>query len=304
MRVDVHQHIWTSSLLDALAAREALPFVRITDGLAVLHSSAERPYVIDIASEAAERRRALHARDGIDMALIALSSPIGIEALPRDSALELIDAHLDGVTALGDGFAPWGPIALDRPEPGDVDELLARGCVGISVSAGALGQPGGLVEIGPVLERAQERSVPVFIHPGRAPGHEQREASLTEPLWWRALTDYVAQMQAAWLTFATVGRREFPELKVLFPMLAGGAPLLTERLETRGGPAIELGDPLTFYDASSYGPSAIEAVARRVGAGQLVYGSDRPVVEPVPSGRDHLLKSNSVRLAGEIGAPA
>jgi hypothetical protein len=291
-------------LLDALAGREALPFVRITEGLAVLHSSAERPYVIDVASEAPERRRALLARDGIDLALIALSSPIGIEALPRESALALIGAHLDGVAGLGPGFAAWGPIALDRPDPDDVDALLARGCMGISVSAGAFAQPDGLIDIGPMLERAQEHDVPLFIHPGRAPGHEQREASLTEPLWWRALTDYVAQMQAAWLTFATVGRREFPELKVLFPMLAGGAPLLSERLETRGGPAIELRDPLTFYDTSSYGPTAIEAMARRVGAGQLVYGSDRPVVEPVPCGREALLKSNSVRLAGEIGAPA
>jgi hypothetical protein len=304
MRVDVHQHIWTSSLLDALAAREALPFVRLCDGLTVLHSAAERPYVIDVASESPARRRALHARDQIDVALIALSSPIGIEALARESALELIGAHLDGVAALGPGFAAWGPIALDRPVPVDVDERLARGCAGISVSAGGLSGPDGLIELGPVLARTQERGVPLFIHPGRAPGHEQREASVTEPLWWRALTDYVAQMHAAWLTFATVGRREFPELKVLFPMLAGGAPLLTERLETRGGPAIELRDPLTFYDTSSYGPVAIEAMAARVGAEQLVYGSDRPVVEPVPSGRDALLKSGSARLAGEIGAPA
>jgi predicted TIM-barrel fold metal-dependent hydrolase len=304
MRVDVHQHIWTSSLLDALAAREALPFVRFCDGLTVLHSAAERPYVIDVASESPERRRALHARDQIDVSLIALSSPIGIEALPRESALELIGAHLDGVAALGPGFAPWGPIALDRPVPADVDERLARGCVGISVSAGGVAGPDGLIELGPVLARTQERGVPLFIHPGRAPGQEQREASVTEPLWWRALTDYVAQMHAAWLTFATVGRREFPELKVLFPMLAGGAPLLTERLETRGGPAIELRDPLTFYDTSSYGPVAIEAMAARVGAEQLVYGSDRPVVEPVPSGRDVLLKLGSARLAGEIGAPA
>lgn len=291
-------------MLDALALREALPFVRVTDGLAVLHSAGERPYVIDVASEAPERRRALHERDGIEVALIAISSPIGIEALPRHSALELIRAHLDGVAALGPGFVAWGPIALDRPEPADVDELLARGCIGVSVSAGALGQPDGLIEIGPVLQRAQERGVPVFIHPGRAPGHEQREASLTEPLWWRALTDYVAQMQAAWLTFATVGRREFPELKVLFPMLAGGAPLLTERLERRGGPAIELRDPLTFYDSSSYGPTATDAMAARVGVEQLVYGSDRPVLEPVPTGQESLLKSNGVRLAGEIGAPA
>ena len=44
-------------------------------------------------------------------------------------------------------------------------------------------------------------------------------------------------MQAAWLTFATHGRRELPRLRVVYAMLAGGGPLLSERLATRGGPA-------------------------------------------------------------------
>ena len=42
---------------------------------------------------------------------------------------------------------------------------------------------------------------------------------------WSALTGYVAEMQAAWLTFATAGRRDHPDLRILFAILAGGAPL-------------------------------------------------------------------------------
>ena len=63
-------------------------------------------------------------------------------------------------------------------------------------------------------------------------------------------------------------------------MLGGGAPLLTERLNARGGPAIDLLDPNTFYETSSYGPAAIGMMAARVGELQLVYGSDRPVIDP------------------------
>ena len=40
-------------------------------------------------------------------------------------------------------------------------------------------------------------------------------------------------------------------------------------------------DPLTFFDTSSYGPRAIDAMIRVVGIDRLLYGSDRPVVEPV-----------------------
>jgi len=296
VQVDIHQHIWTEPLLEALAARRSLPFVRRSDGLTVLHCAGERAYVIDTAGEAPAWRERIVRADGLDLALIAMSSPIGIEVLPREHATDLIAAHLDGVLELGDAFGAWGPVALDRPDPGDVDAVLARGCTGVSLPAGALAGPDALDAIGPMLERIAAHGVPLFVHPGRAPGDGAQEASLSEPLWWAALTDYVAQMHAAWLTFAAIGRRRHPDLVVLFAMLAGGAPLLSERLQSRGGPSIELADPRVFYDTSSYGPAALESLARRVGPDQLVYGSDRPVVEPTPTGREALLQANAARF--------
>ncbi len=296
MRVDVHQHIWTSPLLDRLSARCAPPLVRRSDGLVVLHCAAEHPYVIDVVAEAPERRATLVRDDGLDLALIAISSPVGIEALPRDSALSLIDAHLEGVGMLPKEFAAWGPIALDGADADEVDDLIARGCVGISLPAGALAGPDRFELVGAVLERIAARGVPLLVHPGRAPGQRSDDVALGEPPWWRALTDYISQMQAAWLTFASHGRREHPELVVVFAMLAGCAPLLSERLATRGGPAVELRDPRVFYETSSYGPTAVEAIARRVGAAQLVYGSDRPVIEPIATGRDLILQANGAGL--------
>lgn len=296
MRIDVHQHIWVEPLLDRLETRETLPFVRRSHGLTVLHSAGEQPYMIDVEAEAGERRARLVGQDAIDVALVALSSAIGIEALPRGEAQPLIDAHLEGVAALPDSFAAWGPVSLDEPDPRDVDRMLAAGCVGIALPAGALCGAGALARSAPLLRRVAARGVPLFVHPGPAPGGAQREASLNEPLWWRSLTHYVAEMQAAWLTFVTLGRREHPGLMVLFAMLAGGAPLLSERLHARGGPAIDLRDPLVFYDTSSFGPAAVETLARRSGAAQLVYGSDRPVAEPVPTGREALLAANGGQL--------
>jgi predicted TIM-barrel fold metal-dependent hydrolase len=296
MQIDVHQHLWTEPLLDCLAARRTLPFVRRANGLTILHSAGEQPYLIDVDAEAGERRASLLEEDGLDLALVALSSAIGVEALPRAHARELIEAHLEGALALPDGFASWGPVALDPLDPDDVDRLLARGCVGVSLPAAALAGPDALALLAPLLARIQARGATLFVHPGPAPGTRPAAATLSEPLWWRPLTDYVAQMHAAWLTFATLGRREHPGLRVLFAMLAGGAPLLSERLDARGGPAVELRDPLIFYDTSSYGPAAVETMARRVGPEQLVYGSDRPVVEPTPTGREALLAANGASL--------
>ncbi|MFL5861036.1 MAG: amidohydrolase [Solirubrobacteraceae bacterium] len=304
MNVDIHQHVWTTALLDALAARACLPFVRRGDGLTVLHGGGELPYVIDTAAESRHRRTQLLHADRVDLAVVALSSPIGIEALPHNMAAELIAAHLDGALALGDGFAAWGPVPIDAPDAADVDEVLARGCVGVSVPACAIAGREALDRLAPVLERVQWRGVPLFVHPGGVGAPQALEAPLTEPLWWRALTDYVSQMQAAWLTFAAHGRRELPRLRVVYAMLAGGAPLQSERLATRGGPAIDLRDPLSFYDTSSYGPRLVEVMARLVGTAQLVYGSDRPVVEPIVTGRDSELMVNAARVLAAAEVPA
>ena len=111
-------------------------------------------------------------------------------------------------------------------------------------------------------------------------------------------------MQAAWLTFATYGRRQLPGLRIVFAMLAGGAPLLSERLATRGGPGIDLEDPLTFYDTSSYGPKIVETMASWVGRGQLLYGSDRPVIEPILTGREVDLMANGSALLWPAEVPA
>lgn len=303
--VDVHQHVWTPPLLDALAARDRLPFVRRSGRLTVLHCAGEQAWAIDPEAETPRRRADLVRADGLDLALIAVSSPIGIEALPRDEARELIDAHLEGVDELGDEFGAWGPLSLDQPNPDDVDDLLARGCVGVSLPAGALATAEARGELHAVLERAARLSAPVFVHPGPAPGQRPLEPSLGQPLWWSALTDYVAQMQAAWLRFAALGRRQHPDLRVVFAMLAGGAPLLSERLAARGGPPIDLGHPLTFYESSSYGDTALSAMADCVGASQLVYGSDRPVIEPPRGAWDSRLQANAAQfLAAARPVPA
>jgi hypothetical protein len=284
MKIDVHQHIWTEPLVQALATRSELPFVRSENGLTVLYLAGERPYVIDLASEEPAQRAALVERDGLDRALVCLSSPLGIEWLAREQALALIDAYHEGALSLGEPFEVWAAIALERADPDDVDRALARGCVGLSLPAGALASVEAIAGLWPVLARLEAHGAPLLVHPGPRipvfPGHVAAETSLGDPLWWPALTGYVAGIQAAWLAFLVAGRPRHPRLRVIFSMLAGLAPLHAERLSARGGPHPSLPDPLVFYETSSYGPAAVRVLEDLVGAEQLLYGSDRPVVEP------------------------
>ena len=283
MKIDVHQHMWTERLVEALADRGELPFVRRENGLTVLYLAGERPYVIDLASEHPAHRAELVELDGLDQALLCLSSPLGIEWLAREQALELIDAYHDGALALGGPFGVWGALALDGVEADDIDRALARGCVGVSLPAGALASVEAVVDLHPVLGRLESHDAALLVHPGPGAGHRLAragESSLGDPLWWQALTGYVASMQAAWLAFVAAGRPRHPRLRVVFAMLAGLAPWHHERLSSRGGPCEALRDPLAFYETSSYGPAAVRALEQLVGPSQLLYGSDRPVVEP------------------------
>jgi hypothetical protein len=222
--------------------------------------------------------RALVAqRDGTDLVGVALSVPLGIETLPAREAEPLLAAFHDGAAELGDPFRFWAATALTAPGAGarEIDALLDRGAIGATVPAGALASERGLARLSGLLDRLQARDAPLFVHPGPAPA-----AHRGAPAWWPAMTAYVADMHAAWYAWAAWGRASHPRLRVLFAMLAGGAPLHAERLAGRGGPAQAVHDERTYFDVSSYGPRTVDAMLRVVGADRLVFGSDRPVAEP------------------------
>jgi hypothetical protein len=273
-RIDVHQHLWPEALLDALARRTAAPRLRRSGTGWVLELAGEPPALVDLADHDPDARAAQLDRDEVERALIAPSAPLGIEALPPAEAVPLQDAFNAGILALGDRFGLWAALA-PAAGPADVDAALDAGAIGVCLSAARLAGPAGLVAHAPLLTRLAARGAPLFVHPGSgaaAPG---------APAWWAAMTDYVAEMSAAWYAWAAWGRPVHPKLTVVWAMLAGGAPLHAERLAARGGPAhAALNDPRGLFDVSSYGPRAVDAMLRIVGVDRLLYGSDRPVVEP------------------------
>jgi hypothetical protein len=250
-------------------------------------------------------RAELAARDGLDVIGVCLSSPLGIEALPATEAEPLLAAFNEGVLELGPPFALWGATNLS----GGVDELLDAGALGISLPAAALADSRGLARVRRLLGRLEQRGAPLLVHPGPAPWRRPFEEPAA-PAWWPALTSYIADMNEAWHAFAAWGRAAHPELTIVWTMLAGGAPLHAERLVARGGPAAAIHDPRAFYDASSYGPRALDAAIRILGVDALVHGSDRPVVEPPhpgalgPAVEHAMVEANPARALAGARVPA
>ncbi|MET8290504.1 amidohydrolase [Streptomyces sp. NPDC005132] len=270
MPTDVHQHLWPPAFIELLRARTAPPRL---DGW-TLHLTGEPPYEVDPADHDLAARTALAHADGLGLALVSLSSPLGIEFLPPADAAPLLAAFHDGALALPAPFGVWASPCLSAPEPEAVERELRRGCAGLQLPATALLDAAGWERHAPLLDVLVHEDKPLFVHPGAAPPTPHA------PPWWPALVPYLHQMHASWFAFRAFGRARHPRLRVCFAALAGLAPLHGERLAARGGGRGEI-DFDVFYETSSYGTRAVDALVRAVGIDVVVSGSDRPHATPV-----------------------
>jgi predicted TIM-barrel fold metal-dependent hydrolase len=252
---DVHQHLLPPTLVEALRARREPP--RIAGGSLEL---AEGTFPFDERDHDLGERIALLDRDEIDIAIVSLAP-----TMETEGKQELEDAYNEGIR---DVVAEAGG-RLRAFAAGTCLDGFAGVCVSAQALMGGLGSlPGELVRTGQVL----------FVHPG-PPGAPPAGA----PLWWTAVVDYPAQMQAAYYAWLDDDVAGHPDLDVVFAVLAGGAPVQLERLRSRGGDPERASHTRTHLDVASYGARALELCLTALGPDRLVYGSDRPVVDAAPT---------------------
>ena len=123
--VDIRQHIWPEPLVDVLRRRAAPPRLRgWTLELAGEPASDVDPAQHDVALRVAEA-----GADGLDLALVSLSGPLGIESLPPHEARELLRAYHDGVGELPAPFRAWAAACLTQVDPRALERELDRGFV-------------------------------------------------------------------------------------------------------------------------------------------------------------------------------
>jgi hypothetical protein len=297
---DVHQHLLPTALIEALRRRHAPPRLHQWR----LELGGEPDYDVSPADHDVDRRIAQARKDGLGLALVSLSSALGIELLAPDEAAPLLEAYHDGALALPEPYRAWAAAGLTEIDPGDLAHQLDRGCVGLQLPATALLLERDFTHVAPLLEVLQARERPLFVHPGPVAAGPERGRV---PPWWPAVVDYVAQMHATWFAFRLFGRPAFPGLRVCFAMLAGLAPLHSERFAARSGERTVV-DVCTFLEISSYGTRAVDAVVRTLGIDGLVNGSDRPYAEPampdLGEAALHALRStNPARLLNSEEAP-
>ena len=258
--IDVHQHLWPEPLIVALRERERPPRLRGS----TLELAGEGEWEIDLESHRLETRLALLDRHEIDVAVVSLSPTLGLDDLPAEEADALRSAYEDGV------------LELARSTGGRIVPLSTGasldGFAGACVGAPRLLDLDGLA---PLLDDMAAAGSWVFVHPGPA------TLPAGKPSWWPAIVDYTAQMQAAYAAWLAGGAARWPELKIVFAFLAGGGPFQLERLTARGGvPGRDVLHANVFFESSSYGRRALELSLTAYGVGQLLFGTDTPVLDP------------------------
>ena len=280
--IDVHQHLWPDGLIEALRARRTPPRLRGW----TLELAGEPDFPVDPAWHDVDARATQAVEDGLDVALVSLSSPLGIETLPAGEAGELLEVYHDGALAFPAPFGAWAAACLSEIDAAALARELGRGFAGLQLPATTLLDAAGYERVAPLLETLEAAGKPLLVHPGPAAAGVRPAAVAAPsvangpPAWWPALVPYVQQMHAAWFAFRAYGRRAHPELRVCFAILAGLAPLHGERFVARAGER-NVVDDRVFLEISSYGTRAVDATIRALGIDVLVNGSDRPYANPV-----------------------
>jgi 6-methylsalicylate decarboxylase len=208
-----------------------------------------------------ERRLALLDEMEIARAVVSLQPSLGVDWLDGGEGDELAAAWERGI------------LELARASGGRIVPLAARGpgegFAGLCVEAPALLE---LDKLAPLLDALGRTGGFLFVHPGNA--HMPAGA----PAWWAAVVDYTAQMQAAYASWFAAGAARWPDLDVVFAILAGGAPIQLERLASRGLETRRVLHANVFLDTASYAERALGLTLRTYGIEQVVYGSDWPVI--------------------------
>jgi 6-methylsalicylate decarboxylase len=247
MRIDFHQHVWTEEFRSALERRARPPYLR-GRRLVLAHGG---EFEVDPHSYAPEERLAELDRAGLDAAIVSL--PPTMEPSP-----ELADSWNERAQQLAvQSSGRLLPLAYREAQPGFLGAIVAATDL-FDLDSAAL-----------LLDRLEAQRQILFVHPGPA------LPSLNG--WWAPGVAYATQMQSAYATWVASGAGRWPELRVVFALLAGGAPFQIERLVRRGLDPRAPFAPNMWFETSSYGERALELTLQTFGASRLVFGSDAPV---------------------------
>ena len=262
MRTDVHQHLLPEDLISALSRRTQAP--RITND--ALHLAGEPPSAVRPRGPRPDhprraRRRRPHRHRPVERRSASRASR---PTRPSRSSTPSTTASSSSASRSRCG----APSASTRPRAADVDDLLDAGALGVSLPAAALADRRGLRHVAPLLDRLEARGAPLFVHPGPGVAAGARRA-LDAAVVARA-DDLRRRHERGLARLRDVGPPVPPaaagRLRDARRRRAAARRAAASRAAAR--PAA-IHDPLAWFDVSSYGPLALDAMIRTIGIDRL-----------------------------------
>ncbi|MFI5317222.1 MAG: amidohydrolase family protein [Myxococcota bacterium] len=281
MITDVHAHHFSRELLGFLG-RAGIP---LAAGRGALRTRSPIPML------PFEARLPMMAEAGVGRQILssALCAYALDPALGREGARLVNDELARFCADRREQFSFWAALPLPHVEPSLAEIARAfdeLGALGVILHCSCLGDSIARAEFDPVYAELDRRHAVVFLHPCQ------------DGIGSRALNDWSLTVCAGASFEDTVAAlhliarqvpRRFPKLRFIVPHFGGLLPTLLARLDGQM-PQDDFAEPPSatarrfFYDTVGWGskPALLAAVAA-FGAGQLVPGSDYPVLLPSES---------------------
>lgn len=292
MVVDVHAHLYPRAFMEMVGAHGPAYGVSLTeDGPPFLCFEGIRYWRWTPAFHDVDARLRQMDGAGVDRQVLSLGPPMAYWADP-DLAMRLCRVFNDEIAAVvrrhPDRFV--GLAALPLQHAGHTLAELDRavndlGLTGAGIGSNVHGMQLDDERVRSFFERADERALPVFIHPINPPGHgDIHDYRLDLAVGF----PFDTTVAAARLVYSGIVER-CPRLRICLAHLGGALPFLRERIaigfrvgREHFGAAFGLtGTPEAsierlYFDTISYYEPALLAGLACVGAERLVIGSDAP----------------------------
>ena len=288
MIVDVHNHFYPPSYLDAL--RSGASSVRVAEdaeGNLLLYYPGDYNIAVRGHRDIAYRAGVL-AAEGVDLQVLSLTTPGTHVESPATAArlASLVNDAFAGVVRDRQGrFAALATLPLNDPAAAarELERALTElGLPGAMLFSNVNGVALADRRFWPLYEIADSFAAVLHIHPTAPVGVE----AMTD-FWLMPLVGFPfdTTLAAAKLVFAGVGER-FPHIRWVLSHLGGAIPYLAERLD-RGFHAFKEcrahiprppSDYLRqmYYDTVNFDPGSLQLALSFAGADHILAGSDYP----------------------------
>lgn len=221
--------------------------------------------------------------------------------LLNDGYAELAARHPDRISAYVMLPLPHIDASLREMERG-LDQL---GCVGVNMNISCLGVSIAAQQFEPIYAELNRRGAILFVHPS--------VTGVCSPVIndWGFRASIGNSVEDAMFVAHMIARQiphRHPNIRFIVPHLGGPIAMLLNRLDKQGvrdlGELAELPSVTArrfWYDTVCYGSkAAITCACEAFGAGQLVTGSDYPVLQDYESYRDTFAFIEQIGLPPEV----